>query len=212
VPFLEANRGVIQLSNVLIGIIGVILFIGLALAGALILGDDFKSANSSSKAAALVAQMKQASDATEMYRLKTGKANLPVTSVSMLMPRFLKSMPVNPSPSATSAASAVSYFWSIRYDNNIYPVNVDENNYVAKFLIAPIGDRYDERARAICQAMNESLGVPLIEEDATGGDPIPGYQTGCLLGLGDAGPGRAQYYIAYTKIAPMSQDIRLAMN
>ncbi len=60
------------MSNVLIGIIGVILFIGLALAGALFLGPRFQSASNDSKAAAMVQQLQQASDAAAMYTLNTG--------------------------------------------------------------------------------------------------------------------------------------------
>jgi hypothetical protein len=90
------------LSNVLIGIIGVILFIGLALAGALILGDDFRTANADSKAAAIQQQLKQVSDAVSMARLKTGAPVLvgPVNASSPLIPRFLKGAPVNPIGSA----------------------------------------------------------------------------------------------------------------
>lgn len=86
------------MSNVLIGIIGVILFIGLALAGALILGDDFRTANADSKAAAIQQQLKQVADATSMARLKTGAPVLvgPVDASSPLIPRFLKAPPVNP--------------------------------------------------------------------------------------------------------------------
>jgi hypothetical protein len=86
------------MSNVLIGIIGVILFIGLALAGALILGDDFRSANADSKAAAIQQQLKQVADAATMARLKTGAPVLvgPVDASSPLIPRFLKAPPVNP--------------------------------------------------------------------------------------------------------------------
>jgi hypothetical protein len=61
------------LSNVLIGVIGVILFIGLALAGALFLGSRFKDAKAQSEAAAYMTQLKQISDATSMYNLKTGQ-------------------------------------------------------------------------------------------------------------------------------------------
>jgi len=86
------------MSNVLIGIIGVILFIGLALAGALILGDDFRTANADSKAAAIQQQLKQVADASAMARLKTGAPVLvgQVNAASPLIPRFLKSPPVNP--------------------------------------------------------------------------------------------------------------------
>ncbi len=89
------------MSNVLIGIIGVILFIGLALAGALILGDDFKSANSEAKAAAAMSILQQTSHAANMYKLKTG---LQVYSVDteFLVPRFLAAParnPLSPNPS-----------------------------------------------------------------------------------------------------------------
>jgi hypothetical protein len=85
-------------SNVLIGIIGVILFIGLALAGALLLGDDFKAANNDTKAAAVVQAMSQTANAVSMYTIKTGmaKQSEAVTSSSGLIPRFLKAAPMNP--------------------------------------------------------------------------------------------------------------------
>ena len=83
------------MSNVLIGIIGVILFIGLALAGALILGDDFKTVKWSTGGTGMLAQVDQVAKAASMKMLKTGT---PATlgSVTPLMPRFLKSMPINP--------------------------------------------------------------------------------------------------------------------
>lgn len=87
------------MSNVLIGIIGVILFIGLALAGALILGDDFKSASRDAKATALMSQMQQVSQALDMYRLKTG-ADFPsyvqINGDARMIPRFLKTSYIEP--------------------------------------------------------------------------------------------------------------------
>ncbi len=61
------------MSNVLIGIIGVILFIGLALAGALFLGDRFKDANVDSKAARYISEGGQISKAYELYALNEGR-------------------------------------------------------------------------------------------------------------------------------------------
>lgn len=78
------------MSNVLIGIIGVILFIGLALAGALILGSDFMDASSSSKAAAHISQISQIAHAASMYELKTGRQLPSSSSPNVLVPRFLK--------------------------------------------------------------------------------------------------------------------------
>jgi hypothetical protein len=192
------------MSNVLIGIIGVILFIGLALAGALILGDDFRSSSNTTQAATLVSRMKQTADAIEMYRLKTGRSQVPVTSVAFLMPRFLKTMPINPVAGAT--ANPNSYFWSIRLDNNLYPVYTDEPAYAAKFVMAPVGPKNDAKARGVCEAINESLGVNGIQVDATAGDPRPTNQAGCLQGIGNEGVTNADYYIAYMMIAPVTQD------
>jgi hypothetical protein len=88
-------------SNVLIGIIGVILFIGLALAGALILGDDFSTASASSKAAAVTAQLQQGTQGVTMFQLKTGRTmtagEYNTQGSTLLTPRFLKIMPMNPS-------------------------------------------------------------------------------------------------------------------
>jgi len=91
------------MSNVLIGIIGVILFIGLALAGALILGEDFKSSKATTEAAATMQQMAQVSAAYDMYRLKMGSAptiNFQFAHlagrqvIGTLIPRFLKTQPI----------------------------------------------------------------------------------------------------------------------
>jgi type II secretory pathway pseudopilin PulG len=81
------------MSNVLIGIIGVILFIGLALAGALFLGPRFQDATNTSKASAYVSQGKQIADAMQMYRVQEGSdvpINAPITS---LVGTYLKSAP-----------------------------------------------------------------------------------------------------------------------
>ena len=198
------------MSNVLIGIIGVILFIGLALAGALILGDDFKSASNSTQASTLMSRMKQTADAIEMYRLKTGRSQVPVSSVAFLMTRFLKTMPVNPVPGAT--ANPNSYFWSIHLDNNLYPVQFDEPAYAAKFVMATVGPKNDAKARGICEAINESLGLTGIDVDTTGGDPRPTKQAGCLQGIGNEGTTNADYYIAYMMIAPVTQNWVLPPN
>ena len=60
------------MSNVLIGIIGVILFIGLALAGALFLGPRFQQATQNSKAAAAIQLVTQVSSALSLYALNEG--------------------------------------------------------------------------------------------------------------------------------------------
>ena len=66
------------MSNVLIGIIGVILFIGLALAGALFLGTRFQESSNTSRAAAQVQAMQQIANASNMYQVQEGKQTLDI--------------------------------------------------------------------------------------------------------------------------------------
>ena len=87
------------MSNVLIGIIGVILFIGLALAGALFLGPRFQEATLNSKASATVQAVSQIAHAAELRNISTGA---PLTSSSDAIDKlstegWLKSVPSNPS-------------------------------------------------------------------------------------------------------------------
>ena len=87
------------MSNVLIGIIGVILFIGLALAGALFLGPRFQEATLNSKASAQVQAMHQIANAANMYRVNEGSA---VNDVGTLVStKYLKSTPADMSGANT---------------------------------------------------------------------------------------------------------------
>ena len=61
------------MSNVLIGIIGVILFIGLALAGALFLGGRFSNTGNDAEAARMMSEGSQISHAFELYELGEGR-------------------------------------------------------------------------------------------------------------------------------------------
>ncbi len=81
------------MSNVLIGIIGVILFIGLALAGALFLGPRFQEANNSSKAAAVMQANQQVANAHDLYRLTQGDGLLVQDMDKLVTTGFLKSLP-----------------------------------------------------------------------------------------------------------------------
>lgn len=112
------------MSNVLIGIIGVILFIGLALAGALFLGPRFQEASNASKASAYVSEGRQIASAMQMYRVQEGvdvPINLPIGS---LVGTYLKSAPAG---------------W------DLYSLAVT-NSAVAGFTVIPDTDRN----RAIC--------------------------------------------------------------
>ena len=136
------------MSNVLIGIIGVILFIGLALAGALILGEDFLTSSATAKASAVTSQMQQVSNAINMHNLKTDTV---LTSAAYnsngyganLVPRFLKSVPRN--PVANYAYSAVD-------------ASGNGANTPIRFIYTHIGG--DESSRQICRAVAEAAGWP----------------------------------------------------
>ncbi len=87
------------MSNVLIGIIGVILFIGLALAGALFLGPRFQEATNNSKASSVTSTLQQAAAAASMYELQSGRPIMAVAENydgSFLVPGYLKTKPMNP--------------------------------------------------------------------------------------------------------------------
>ena len=86
------------MSNVLIGIIGVILFIGLALAGALFLGPRFQESTNNSKASAAVQAVSQVANAANMRATQEGITFLgsePI-DVALVNTQYLKSIPSNP--------------------------------------------------------------------------------------------------------------------
>ena len=198
------------MSNVLIGIIGVILFIGLALAGALILGDDFRTASNSSQAAALMSQIKQATDAADMRQLKLGVGTTPSIETDFLVPRFLKSPAVNGTTNARQPSSTwpSTYWYQPQFNNNLFIDGYREPLLAAKYIVAPIGPRSDARARAVCQSISETYGEPVILEYLNNTDPHPVAQTGCILGYtAVTGAGfDANWYIAYHRVAPISQS------
>lgn len=187
------------MSNVLIGIIGVILFIGLALAGALILGDDFRSSSNSAQAAALMSQMKQAADAAEMFKLKTGSAYVPAIETNFLVPRFLKVPAVNPTYLARNDSM---YLYKVEFNNNIFVDNFREPTLAGKWLMAAIGQEGDERAAAICREIAQTYGQSDIVSYAGNTDPYPTAASGCILGYsgGPFGTGSRNWYIAYMRI------------
>jgi hypothetical protein len=167
-------------SNVLIGIIGVILFIGLALAGALILGDDFRTSRTTAEAATIQQQMTQVSAAYEMYRLKTGGTpqgtdfpHLRARAVmTTMMPRFLKSLPTTQRPDS----------WWFMVDENGDPQAA--NPTILMFNISGNANN----AVAVCDTVAEMAGMA----DAQGKSPVlpkppAGVQQGCYQYQGSWG-------------------------
>lgn len=197
------------MSNVLIGIIGVILFIGLALAGALILGDDFRTASNSSQAAALMSQIKQAADASEMRRLKLGVSTTPSTSTDFLVPRFLKVTASNPTPNGRINPTDPKY--RTAFNNNLAADGYYEPHYAAKFAQAVIGGQSDAKARAICLEIAQTYGQSDIVDVSTTGDPAG--EAGCALsGADTANYAENKQYIAFVRVAPRDQSILLPSN
>ncbi len=158
------------MSNVLIGIIGVILFIGLALAGALILGDDFRTSSSASKAAAVSQNLRQIAAAVSMYELRTGRTMIASDdNKSLLQPRFLSSYPRNNPVNGGT------------YRINDATANEHPGMPVA-MVITPIGA--DSRARDACVAIEEQAGngAPDMSPKSDFGVVVRARPTvGCLL-------------------------------
>lgn len=131
------------MSNVLIGIIGVILFIGLALAGALFLGPRFQEATHNSKASAAVQAAKQVGDAISLYELSTGTTFVPGTAVSTLAPDYLKTVPRDPS------------------GTNVPNVVTSSGVRIVELGLAPATSE-------ICKSVNRTMGI----DPATTGYPV----------------------------------------
>ncbi len=166
------------MSNVLIGIIGVILFIGLALAGALILGDDFRTSRASTIASTMVAQMQQISAAVTMRNIKTGttmSATDYETNVASLVPRFLKTAPMVPMTGVVYRTVDVDGF------GRALPIH---------HLQARLGKANDQMARDVCREIEAQSGaadpdaaIAAVTTSAAWGPRIKsaGKQAGCFL-------------------------------
>ena len=86
------------MANVLIGIIGVILFIGLALAAVLFLGPQFQQATNNSKGSAAVQVTAQVAQAANLAYEQTGTQMTAAADVTaqLVTPGYLKVVPTNP--------------------------------------------------------------------------------------------------------------------
>ena len=73
------------MANVIIGINGVVLFILLAIAGAIFLGPQFTAANNNGKAAALVQSATQIASAVNLTNTQNGTTYVGNTAVSQLV-------------------------------------------------------------------------------------------------------------------------------
>ena len=133
------------MSNVLIGIIGVILFIGLALAGALFLGPRFQQSVAQSKASAISGQVSQVASAIALRGLNTGtvQTSYQQTVTDVASEGYLKSVPVN-----------------VFASDQIFRVGDElgsSNDRQARYVFTNIGT--SETAKAACATIERNAGV-----------------------------------------------------
>jgi hypothetical protein len=88
------------MSNVIIGIIGVILFIGLAIAGTSILGSDFMTASASAQAATVTSHLNQIAQGVQTLQARRG-VTLPANTgagigAALVSYKALDEVPINP--------------------------------------------------------------------------------------------------------------------
>jgi hypothetical protein len=136
------------MSNVLIGIIGVILFIGLALAGALFLGPRFQESTNNSKASAAIQAVAQVAHAANMSEVNEGRplnANETI-SANLVNKHYLKSMPANPT---AAPGSGMPFFVDVNAVGN-------GSGKVAA-VIMRLADA--DTAKAICEAARRQTGM-----------------------------------------------------
>jgi len=193
------------MSNVLIGIIGVILFIVLALAGALFLGPRFQESTQNSQAASIMSSLKQASDAAELRMLDLGVQTTPSTGASFLVTGgYLKAAPVNAAPAARGDSS---YLYSIQFNNNVFVDGSPEPDYAARFVMTPVGPEDDAVAKGICGAISKTYGEPVIPT-TNDNFPDPQRPLGCIAANGMG----KRWYIAYSRIRGNIGDNNIASN
>jgi hypothetical protein len=158
------------MSNVLIGIIGVILFIGLALAGALFLGPRFQESQNTSKAAAAVQNLSQVASAVQLWQLDKGQKYPSGTANTLVTDSFLRSVPTNSIPAG-----------------GLFDTRSKEGTYVGDAYVVIAGLTANEQTLKICAEINrQTTGSPTIPT-TDGPTSVSGcfYNGGTWGGLGN---------------------------
>jgi hypothetical protein len=176
------------MSNVIIGIIGVILFIGLAIAGATILGSDFTTASASTKAATVTAHMHQLATGVQVLKARRG-VSIP-SSVGgglggiLVNAKALEEVPVNPivASNAYNASNALG--------------GNDSNDM--RLIFTDMGDT--KKARDACFAIEEQAGNPnptIVVDNPTKFDlrAVEAPRVGCMMDVY-----LANHYVAYIPV------------
>ncbi len=171
------------MSNVLIGIIGVILFIGLALAGALFLGPRFQEATLNSKASATVQAVSQLASAAQMYRMQEGTAFVAGAVDDLRAKGYIKAIPGNPAQPA----------WT-------FDARTEDGNFGGPASNVGMGIPNTVQGKRICAAIARQVG-----QDTPNGDPeslatYPARPVGCFLLSENLGTIDKGLYIAFARI------------
>jgi hypothetical protein len=169
------------MSNVLIGIIGVILFIGLALAGALFLGPRFQESTNNSRASAIIQRISQTANAANMFEVQEGSriAGDAAGITTLVTKGYMKSPP----PTDQTV-------------NRIIPINASGGvTGDPAFIIA---DLTGTNAKAVCEAIETQSGgtAANVGETPTEWPNKSKRQQGCYYN----GPVGSGAYLAYVRI------------
>lgn len=181
--------------NVLVGIIGVLLFIALALAGAAYLGPRFTQAMVNSKAMSVTQMTSQITMALSMRR---GDEGVPMVArsqlVSLVSPGYLKTLPMNPFIGEGGFPFRV-----------LYSGDVESSLYYADVVFGSLG--HGEEMLQVCRAINKQAGlgddIPQMKvEDGTNivsmiRKPLGCFQVHSSGIYGEANPGD---YVVYSRI------------
>jgi hypothetical protein len=171
------------MSNVLIGIIGVILFIGLALAGALFLGPRFQEATLNSKASAMAQSVHQLASAANLYEVQEGRtltsANAGAVTNALVSAGYLKSPPVNPVASWT------------------FDGNNDTGTYSGRVTVVHAGMPLNDTNARICAILARQGGLTLGSDGSPPAQAtLPSTKFGCFRANGYVD----DVYLAYERI------------
>jgi len=174
------------MSNVLIGIIGVILFIGLALAGALFLGPRFQEATANSKAAATVQAISQVARAIELYEVQEGRQYPSGSTSPLVAAGYMKSNIVNPMNSE----------WLV--DTR----GLDGASGTGSAGVAAVGAFQTGNNVKVCAAIARQSGQTLKADGSPpdGGANLPSQPQGCFVNAGGWAGLETGMLIAYHKV------------
>lgn len=183
------------MTNVLIGIIGVILFIGLALAGAMFLGPRFQQATNNSKAMSITQMETQITAAISMKRSEDGVPVVARTAVRDLSETgYLKTLPMNPYIGEGGLPFRM-----------LYSGDLVSPYFYADIVFVTIGQA--DGTEDVCKAINKQVTgdetIPLMPASATTSiQSMVVRNTGCfrMHGNGIYGEAAGRDFVVYAKI------------